>query len=190
MMTANLQGVAELVTRRAQRQGYVVPREVREELGRAGESEDLWKDVLALARPSLSYRHGRYYYQPPVSDRVRREESHQRGVRRAVREVIRRHQSAARAEERRGQDRVEFVQPVRVLTEDGRQFTLLTRDLSPSGVRLIGTRRFLGQKVRVFIPKADGTPPWEFVVRVLWTCAVGDDLVENGGTFVGVGDKE
>ena len=32
MISTNLQGVAEFVVRRAQRQGYVVPREVREEL--------------------------------------------------------------------------------------------------------------------------------------------------------------
>ena len=186
MMTVDLRGVAELVARRARRQGYVVPREVREELTRAGEPEHLWKDVLALARPSLSYRHGRYYYQSPVSDRVREEESHQRGIRRAVREVIRSHHNSDRAEERRGQERVEFIQPVRVITEDGRQFTLLTRDLSPSGLRLIGTRRLLGQKVRILMPKGERSPAYEFVLRILWTCSVGEDLVENGGAFVGV----
>jgi hypothetical protein len=36
MISTNLQGVAELVTLRAQRQGYVLPREVREELARTG----------------------------------------------------------------------------------------------------------------------------------------------------------
>jgi hypothetical protein len=67
-----------------------------------------------------------------------------------------------------------------VITEDGREFTLLSRDLSASGIRLIGTRRLLGQRIKVRIGALD------FQVRVLWACPVGDDLVENGGTFLGV----
>ena len=60
MISTSLRGAAELVTRRARRQGYIVPQEVREELAHAGVPEDLWKDVVALARPSLSYRRGKY----------------------------------------------------------------------------------------------------------------------------------
>jgi hypothetical protein len=184
MISTNLQGVAELVIRRAQRQGFVVPREVREELTGAGISQNLWKDVLALARPSLSYRHGRYYFDSPASARVRAEQSQQRDVHRAVRRLIRARHSATTDVERRGQERVDFIESVKVRTEDGREFTLLSRDLSATGIRLISTRRLLGQKVRVLIPAAD--PAFEFLVRILWTCSVGDDLIENGGTFLGV----
>src|SRR3954453_11522806 len=53
MISTNLQGVAELVIRQAQRQGYIVPRQVRTVLTQAGISESLWKDVLAVARSSL-----------------------------------------------------------------------------------------------------------------------------------------
>jgi hypothetical protein len=183
-MTAhNLQGVADQVVRRAEQQGYVVPREVREELTRAGLPEQLWKDVLALARASLSYRQGRYHYASPVSARVRTEQSQQRDIQSAVRELIQQHQAAPAPVERRGRERVAFVQPVKVLTEDGRELTLLTRDLSVTGIRLVGAHRLLGQKVKVIIPGAGG-PPREFFVRVLWTCPVGDDLVENGGAFL------
>src|SRR6266849_5933773 len=89
MISTNLQGVAEHVVRRAQRQGYVVPREVREELVNGNLPDTLWKDVVALARPSLSYRHGRYYYTTPVSDRVRREQTQQRDIQKVVRQLIR-----------------------------------------------------------------------------------------------------
>jgi hypothetical protein len=46
----------------------------------------------------------------------------------------------------------------------------------------------LGQKVRIFIPYP-GSPEtsnegWSFVVRILWTCAIGEDLFENGGAFL------
>ena len=99
----------------------------------------------------------------------------------AVDEVLRFYQSN-RASERRGQGRVDFVQLVRVTGEDGEEFTLLTRDLSATGMRLLGTRRLLGQKLRVRVPSEAGEVA--FVLRVLWTCAVGDDLVENGGSFV------
>jgi hypothetical protein len=186
MRPNNLQEVAERVSRRAQRQGFVVPREVREELAQAGVSETLWKDVLALARPSLSYRRGRYYYTSPVSARVQAEQSQQRDIRESVRQLIDNHRADAARVERREQDRLDFIHPVQVITEDGEGLTLLTRDLSASGIRLLGTRRLLGQKVRVRVPAAGGAGPWEFQVRILWTCPVGDDLVENGGTFLAV----
>jgi hypothetical protein len=183
MTATNLQAVADQVIRRAQERGYVVQREVREELRRAGIAETLWKDVLALGRASLSFRKGRYYYSAPVSDRVRAEQSHQRDIQSAVEKLLQSQQGSSSTPERREQDRVEFVQTVKVITEDGQELTLLSRDLSTTGIRLVGTRRLLGQKVRVIVPSPDG-PAQEFRVRILWTCPVGEDLVENGGSFV------
>jgi hypothetical protein len=186
MISTNLQGVAELVTRRARRQGFVVPNEVREELTLAGVPETMWKDVIALARPTLSFRKGRYYYSPPVSDRVRREQTQQRDVVKVIRQLIRHHRQEAKEFERRGEDRYDFVQTVKVVTEDHRELTLISRDLSSTGIRLVGTHRLLGQKVRVQIPRPGSDEPWSFIVRILWTCAVGEDLVENGGSFLEV----
>jgi hypothetical protein len=186
MISTNLQGVAELVVKRAQRQGYIVPGEVREELSQAGVPDTLWKDVVALARSSLRYRSGRYYYAAPVSARVRQELSHQRGIHRVIRQIIRQHRMANEQFERREQDRIDFILPVKVTTEDQREFTLLSRDLSPTGIRLIGTRRLLGQKVRIAFSGEGEEVPWFFVVRILWTCNVGEDLVENGGTFLDI----
>jgi hypothetical protein len=183
MSANNMQAIAEQVVQRARQQGYVVQREVREELRRAGISDTLWKDVLALGRASLSFKKGRYYYTAPVSDRVRAEQSHQRDIQSAVEQLLQREQASAATPERREQDRVDFVQPVKVVTEDGQEQTLLSRDLSTTGIRLVGTRRLLGQKVRVFIPGSDGQA-LELRVRILWTCPLGDDLVENGGAFV------
>ena len=85
-----------------------------------------------------------------------------------------------------GQNRVDFIQPVKVHTEDGKEFALLSRDLSPTGIRILGTKRLLGQKVRVDIPLGEDMPPCRILVRVLWTCAVGDDMFENGGSFLEV----
>jgi hypothetical protein len=118
---------------------------------------------------------------------VREAESRKRDIHRAVRHLIRQHRAADHAVERREEDRLDFIQPVEVVAEDRRQYTLLSRDLSPTGIRLIGTRRLLGQKVHVTIPSADNTPPLRFLVRILWTCNVGDDLIENGGSFLEVG---
>jgi hypothetical protein len=186
MLSNTLQAVADTVGRRAQRQGYVVPREIREELASAGVPEARWKDVLALTHPALRLRNGRYYYPSPVSERVRKEQHAQRLIHRAARQIIRLYKDAAQRVERREQERVAFVQPVTVTTEDERELTLLSRDISPTGIRLIGTRSFLGQKVRVEIPQVDDTGPWCFLVRILWTCAVGDELFENGGQFLEV----
>jgi hypothetical protein len=186
MIATRLQEIAERVTRRAQRQGFILPSEVREEVTRAGLAEDRFKEVLKLARPSLRYQRGRYYYQAPVSDRVRQEQSHQRDIHRAVRQVIKQYRVGVTRPERREQERFDFVQPVKVWTEDDRQYTLISRDLSATGIRMISTRRFLGQKLRVQIPSGNPAEPWTFLVRILWTCAVGDDLYENGGTFLEV----
>src|ERR1051326_6894052 len=66
MPTGTLQQVAEAVVRRAQRQGFVVPREVRAELRLAGLAEDQWKEAIELVRPELIYRQGRYHHTPRV----------------------------------------------------------------------------------------------------------------------------
>jgi hypothetical protein len=186
MPPTDLQAIAQTVCRRAQRQGFILPREIRDELVNAGLAEALWKDVLARARPPLHYRHGRYYFGPVVSARAREEQTHQRAIHATVRQIIRQYRQSAAQLDRRRQGRVDFVQPVKTLSEDGRERTLLSRDLSLSGIRLVGTRSLLGQKLRVLVPRADGAEPCCFVVRILWTCAVGDDLFENGGTFVEV----
>ncbi len=184
MPTPTMQQVADAVVRRAQRQGYVVPRDVRAEMRLAGLAEDEWKGVIDLARAALIYRRGRYYHKATVSPRLEQEQRARQAIQKALRPLIRRHRRAAREQERRGQARIDFVQPVKVRTEDGREYTLLTRDLSTTGVRLIGTRRLLGQKVRLLLPRDDAAQPYELLVRVLWTCAVGDDLFENGGSFL------
>ena len=60
----------------------------------------------------------------------------------------------------------------------------MSRDLSATGVRLLGTKRLLGQKVQLELPGGNGDSACKLLVRILWTCAVGDDLFENGGTFM------
>jgi hypothetical protein len=185
MTLTDLQEVANTMVQRAQRRGYVIPREIREELSSAGLPDAQWKEVVDLASPSLYYRQGRYYYVTTVSPRLRAEQDQQEQIQHTIRQLIRRHKQNAGAVERRGQDRIDFVQPVKVQTEDRREFTLLSRDLSTTGIRLIGTRSLLGQKVRVVV-QDNPDAPTTFLVRVLWTCAIGDDLFENGGAFLEV----
>jgi hypothetical protein len=186
MIMTDLQSIANAVVRRAQRQGFVIPREVRQELARAGLPEESWNEVVALVRPVLNHRQSRYYYTPPVSARVEQEKHQQRIIQRAVRQLIRQHQADGARVERRRNDRIDFIQPVKVRTEDHRELTLLSRDISTTGLRLIGTRSLLGQKVRVLIPRGKDAAPRCFLVRILWTCAVGDEMFENGGTLLEV----
>jgi hypothetical protein len=186
MNLTNLQGVTNTIVQRARRCGYVLQRDIRAELKGAGLPDDQWKDIVELARPSLYYRQGRYYFVDAVSPRLREELSQRERIQRTVRQLIRRHKQSAGRIERRGQDRIDFIQPVKVQTEDRREHALLSRDLSTSGIRLIGTRSLLGQKVRVLLPQEDRVEPCVFLVRVVWTCAIGDELFENGGTFLEV----
>jgi PilZ domain len=183
MTATELKGVTKAVVRRAQRQGAVSPRDVREELKQAGLSRARWKDVIASARSELCYREGLYYYAAPDPSVVEEHRQHQE-VSRAVRKLIRKHLRSAEQTERRREGRADFIQQVSVETEDGRTFQLLSRDISPTGIRLIGTRSLLGQKVRLTIPSGAGDEPGRFLVRILWTCSVGDELFENGGSFL------
>lgn len=179
-----LQEVTASVVRRAQRLGYVVPRDIRLELKQAGLPEGQWKEVVQLAHDRLNCRQGRYYHIQAVSPRLQEEQRQQQLIQRVIRRLIRQYRQAAHPKDRRQQDRIDFVHQVTVTTEDGRQFTLLSRDLSVTGIRLIGTRRFLGQKLQVVLPQGDKS--CTFLVRILWTCAVGDDLFENGGSFLAI----
>jgi hypothetical protein len=186
MSDTQLRAVADSVVRRAQRQGYVVPRDVRDELNRAGLPDKLWKDVLSLAHEALQFRQGRYYCVQTTSPRLHEQQRQQRKVLRSVRELIRHHEPAQQDGERRQQDRIDFLHPATVQPEDGRVHHVLTRDLSPTGIRLLGSRSLLGQKLTVHLPETNGSPSYTFLVRILWTCTVGDDLFENGGALLGV----
>ena len=186
MPQTTLQQVADAIVRQAQRQGFVLARDIRTELKLASLPEDDWKAVVALAKNALNYRQGRYYHLGTVSPRLQKEQEQQRVIQKAIRQLLKHHRAAAKQDERRGQDRVDFIQPVKVRTQDGKDFALLSRDLSTTGIRLLGTKRLLGQKVRVDLPLGEDTPPCRIMVRILWTCAVGDDLFENGGSFLEV----
>jgi hypothetical protein len=119
-----------------------------------------------------------------VRTRVREEKRQQLAIQQAVRQLIRYYKKSGSLADRRRHDRADFIQTVKVRFEDGRELTLLSRDLSTNGIRLIGTQSLLGQKLRVSLPLCDGEEPCCFQVRILWTCRVGDGLFENGGTFV------
>lgn len=193
MASNNLNTVAQAVVRRTQRQGFIVPREIREELTRAGVAEGRWKEVVPLAGASLKYRHGRYYFVSPavtrLRDRVRQEQRQTRQVHRVVRGLIAQFQSLAEGAERREHPRITFVQPVRVLTAEEGELNFITKDLSLSGICLIGNRSLKGQTVRLVIPVP--TKPEEhlcLVVRILWASTLGDGLVQQGGLFVEVVD--
>ena len=184
MPPTTLQNVADAIVRQAQRQGFVVPKDIRTELKLAGLREEQWKEVATLAKHSLNYRQGRYYHLGTVSPRLQKEQEQQRTIQKAIRQIIKNHRAAAKEHDRRGQERVDFIQPVKVSTEDGKEFTLLSRDLSTTGIRLLGTRRLLGQKIQVEISLGPEAPPCRLLVRILWTCGIGEDLFENGGSFL------
>jgi hypothetical protein len=179
-----LRDVADAVIRRAQRKGFILACEIREELAHTNMPETQFDEVLALSRSSLRFSQGRYYYKPKVSPRVRQEQRLQRAVHLVVRRLVRQYKKNKSQTERRQQRRAEFIQTVKVRTEDNRELTLLSRDLSESGIRLIGTRGLLGQKVQVSVPHPDGKKTSCFLVRILWTCTIGDGLFENGGSFL------
>jgi hypothetical protein len=184
MEPTKLQPVADALLRLAKQQGFVTSRDVRAELRIAGLPEQAWKEAITLAQASLVHRYGRYYHKESFSPRLQKEQAQQQAILKAIRRLIKRHRSRRKTDERRRQPRIDFIQPVKVRTEDGKEFALMSRDLSATGVRLLGTKRLLGQKVQLDLPDGDGEPACRLLVRILWTCAVGDDLFENGGSFM------
>ena len=184
MPSTELQAVAESILRTAKRQGFVTSRDVQAELRIAALSDKEWKNVIGLVESSLVHRQGRYYHKEAFSPRLQKEHAQQQAIQKAIRRLIKQHRKKEKDNERRGQSRVDFIQPVKVRTEDGKEFGLVSRDLSATGVRLLGTKRLLGQKVQLELPSVDSEPACRLVVRILWTCAIADDLFENGGTFM------
>lgn len=185
MVATKLKHVTKSVHRRAEKQGYVTEPEIIAELKEAGLPRKFSRDVLAEIRPYVTFQGGRYCYTPPDPS-VREEQLREQAIRRTVRQLIREHRHSADELDRRREGRVDFIQPAKVETEDGRVFTVLSRDLSPTGIRLIGARGFLGQKVRVTVSGSESGESVTFLVRILWNCAVGDQLFESGGSFLGM----
>ncbi len=184
MTMTDLQTVAHAVVRRAERQGFVLPSEIRAELAQLSIPQKQWKEVVALSRPALRYRQGRYYFRALVSPRMREEKRHQRAVHLSVRQLIREYKKNNALADRRQQGRIDFVQAVKVRVDNQRKLAVLSRDLSETGIRLIGTQSLLGHKVEVTIPRSNGEDACRFLTRILWTCVVGDGLFENGGVFL------
>jgi len=126
---------------------------------------------------------------PRSARALARAQEQQRRIEKAVRkDRSRRHKDAARTRNGAASRASISFQAGARRGRDGKSFTLLSRDISPSGIRLVGTRRLLGAKVRVFLPQGrrhvlnPGTH--------LWTCALGEDLFENGGTFLEIVNEE
>jgi hypothetical protein len=189
MNSPDLQGIVHNVLCQAQKQGFVVPSDVRAELSQAGLPESHWKAVVEQAQPSLRYRHGRYYYVAAsvsrLRDRIGQQQKQKRSMYQAVRQLIRRYKTSLYKDERRTQNRVQFLQPVTIVTDDDRELHCLSRDISTSGIRVICDRSLMGQRVRMLVPNFNnGGGQWAFIVQVVWAGIVGDGLVENGGFFV------
>ncbi|MBI2807199.1 MAG: PilZ domain-containing protein [Planctomycetes bacterium] len=184
MASDALQNVAHAVVQLAKRQGSVTSGDVRAELRLAGLADADWPKVVALAGKSLLKRQAKYFHKDSFNARAQKQQAQQQALQRAIRRLIKQHQRRTKEEERRGQNRVDFVQQVEVRAEDGKKSTLLSRDLSLTGIRLIGTKGLLGQKVQLALPTGDGETMCRLLARILWTCAIGDDLFENGGIFL------
>jgi len=165
MSLSALQGIADLVVQRARGQGFVVRREIQDALAQAGLPESHWKDVLALAQAFLHHRQGRYYYVSVPKARPRNGQQ-QREVQQAVRQIIHDYKVGTIELERRQHGRVPLIQPTKILTPDHREIQLLSRDISPTGIQ------------------NDGQTNWCFLVQILWSSQIGDNLVEHGGVFL------
>ena len=197
MSRSILQGVVNAVVRLAQGQGFVVPREARAELTRASLPDSLWKDIVLLAGPSLTCRNGRYYYVPAGAGRMRVRAKHDRRthieIQKAVCDLLgtKRRSSAHGIEDRRIHKRIDFIRPVHAQTADGARHRLFTRNISLSGIRLLGNCALQGQKIHISFAAANGKKPGcGFLVHILWSSLIDDHLYENGGVFLERADQQ
>src|SRR5260370_33864683 len=130
MTMTDLQTVAHAVVRRAERQGFVLPSEIRAELAQLRIPQKQWKEVVALSRPALRYRQGRYYFRALVSPRMREEKRHQRAVHLSVRQLIREYKKNNALADRRQQRRIDFLHPVNIPLDNKRNLPVLRPHLS------------------------------------------------------------
>lgn len=183
--------VARVIVSRAREQGYVRSQEIRDELKRNGEAASTWKDVVREAGPRLTLKNGRYYYVSPLRARLRQDHRQRKSVKRAAAELIRTYKASTVVAERRNQRRIHFILPVCVTTSNGKEYHMLTQDISLNGVRIVGAYTLRGQKARVIMPSIDkGGGQWSFTVQFLWSTSVGDNLFENGAIFLEVTDGD
>jgi hypothetical protein len=183
--------VSRVILHRAREQGYVRSLDIREELKRIGEPAAGWKDVIREAGPRLTLKNGRYYYVSPLRARLRETHRSRKDVKRAAGELIRSYKAGSVETERRNQRRIRLVLPVRVFSTNGKELQMLTQDVSLHGVRLLGPHTLRGQKAQVLIPSNNkGGGQWLFTVHFLWSTTVGDNLVESGGIFLEVTERE
>jgi hypothetical protein len=110
---------------------------------------------------------------------VTRQASRQRSGRPARRAAL---TSRSVRDDRRRRDSTGGTYEVQVRAENGRVATLLGSDVTATGMRLIGPRSLIGQKLEVTIPR-DG-PGKCVLVRVVWSRLVSDGLWENGGAVL------
>jgi hypothetical protein len=186
MASSELHTVASAVLRLAQKQGHVVPRDIRDELARAGLDDSRWNEVVELLRESLHYRQGRFHLiAAPGSPRLEEEQHKRQEVHDIVQNVLREQQAKTDRTERRSEERIPFSRHIRIQTEDHQELTVMSQDLSSAGIRFIANRSLLGRRIRVLLPHSNADePPVTLVVRILWTTAAGDGLFENGGSFL------
>jgi hypothetical protein len=188
----NLERVAQSVVHRAVNQGHVVQSDVRAELLAAGLPAKHWKQVIELAHPSLFYQRGRYHYVSPAVSRlrarVRLKQHKDRQIQRAVRQLVRVHRDAQRPDDRRRHERIRFIHPVRVTTDDNVEMRFLTKDICARGMCLLGNRSLKGQKVQVLVPYPGSTNGhhWCFTLHILWSAAICDGIYHQGGVFLEV----
>jgi hypothetical protein len=177
--------VKEAILRRAETRGFILPREIREELQRLGLDGQQWREFVRQAGTLLTYRNGRYYYVPAWNEARLREEERQLHVRALLQALLEHHKRSQHRQERRGAERMEVIWPITLILEDGTLHRAVTRDISAAGIRFLGTKSLLGQRVIARL-SLGSEQEHVFAVRILWTCEAGDQLYENGGTVLEV----
>lgn len=188
MTTPDLQAVAKSILLLAENNGFVVPRDVRNELKAVGLPETDWKKIIEYLRESLNYRQGRYYFIKPSSPRLVKQKSSQDAIRSAVESLMENTSVLPVDNNRRQETRHNFPFPIQAQSEDGENFTVLGRDLSSTGIRIVSGKSLLGRKLVLCLKNSTNHFDREIslLTRIVWTESVGDGLYENGGTFLDV----
>lgn len=183
-----LNEVAQVVLQKAQSQGYVVAREIRAALESAGLPTGCWREVVGLLQGRLFLRRQRYHHLTPLQARARQELECKQRIGKLIKQMLRRYREfLVGMNDRRAERRFQFIRSVKIQANDGRETSLLSLDVSASGLRLIGRSDLRGQRIRIEIPGfQQDEPPWKINVQIVWSAPSADGLTENGGVFLGL----
>ncbi|MGF1580887.1 MAG: PilZ domain-containing protein [Gemmataceae bacterium] len=150
-----------------------------------GATSNRHREIIPLSQPPDSPQPAEASPQTVSVSPPREAPENSSELREAIRRLIATQKQREFRVDGRDEERILLSQSVKIRLEDQQEISVLSQDLSPSGIGLVSTRSLLGRKLRLILPtETPDCPTITIIVRILWSYAVTEDLYKNGGLFL------